>query len=210
MITVSIIEDDPHFRAGLEVLVNNSKIFKVISSYKSAEDAIASIFKQPPEIAIVDIKLPGKSGVDLIKELKNALPDLLCMVCSYYDSDNYVFNALKNGASGYLLKDAMPSEIIESLKELHQGGAPMSRYIAKKVIGTFQDKSVAHDLSELTARENQVLHLVAEGLLIKEISDQLSLSNYTVKSHLKNIYTKLHVRNKIEAINKLNEPKGNR
>ena len=207
MITVSIIEDDPHFRSGLEVLVNNSKIFTVISSYKSAEDAIPAIFEHPPEIAIVDIKLPGKSGVDLIKELKTTLPDLQCMVCSYYDSDNYVFNALKNGASGYLLKDAMPSEIVESLKELHQGGAPMSRYIAKKVIGTFQDKSVSHQLSELTARENQVLNLVAEGLLIKEISDQLSLSNYTVKSHLKNIYTKLHVRNKIEAINKLNEKK---
>jgi len=207
LITVSIIEDDPHFRAGLEILINNSKVFKVISSFKSAEEAAPAILKQPPQIAIVDIKLPGKSGVELIKEMKNALPDLLCMVCSYYDSDNYVFNALKNGASGYLLKDAMPSEIIESLKELHQGGAPMSRYIAKKVIGTFQDKSVSHQLSELTARENQVLHLVAEGLLIKEISDQLSLSNYTVKSHLKNIYTKLHVRNKIEAINKLNETK---
>lgn len=205
MITVSIIEDDPHFRAGLEVLINNSNIFKVISSFNSAEDAVPVIFKHPPQIAIVDIKLPGKSGVELIKELKDALPDLLCMVCSYYDSDDYVFNAIKNGASGYLLKDAMPSEIIDSLKELHQGGAPMSRYIAKKVIRTFQDKSVSHHLSELTARENQVLQLVAEGLLIKEISDQLSLSNYTVKSHLKNIYTKLHVRNKIEAINKLNE-----
>lgn len=207
MITVSIIEDDPHFRAGLEILINNSKIFKVISSFKSAEDAVPAIFQQPPQIAIVDIKLPGRSGVELIKDLKATLPDLLCMVCSYYDSDNYVFNALKNGASGYLLKDAMPAEIIESLKELHQGGAPMSRYIAKKVIGTFQDKTITHQLAELTPRENQVLHLIAEGLLIKEISDQLSLSSYTVKSHLKNIYTKLHVRNKIEAINKLNEKK---
>ena len=207
MITVSIIEDDPHFRAGLEVLINNSKTFKVIGSYPSAEAALPAIVHQPPAIAIIDIKLPGKSGVELIKDLKLALPDLLCMVCSYYDSDNYVFNALKNGACGYLLKDAMPSEIIESLKELMQGGAPMSRYIAKKVIGTFQDRTVSHQLSELTARENQILHLVAEGLLVKEISDQLSLSNYTVKSHLKNIYTKLHVRNKIEAINKLNEKK---
>lgn len=207
MIPVAIIEDDQHFRAALEMLVNKSKTFKVISSYKSAEEAIPAIFKQPPQIAIVDIKLPGKSGIDLIKELKDALPDLLCMVCSYYDSDNFIFSALKNGASGYLLKDAMPSEIIGSLQELYDGGAPMSRYIAKKVIGTFQSKLVSHQLSELTARENQILHLVAEGLLVKEISDQLSLSNYTVKSHLKNIYTKLHVRNKVEAINKLNDTK---
>ena len=207
MTTVSIIEDDPSFRAGLEMLIRNSKNFSVISSFGTAEDALLQIKKQPPDIAIVDIKLPGKSGVELIKELKNAVPDLLCIVCSYYDSDDYVFSAIKNGACGYLLKDAMPAEIIESLEELQRGGAPMNRYIARKVLSTFHEKVVAHHLAELTSRENEVLHLVAEGLLVKEISDQLSLSNYTVKSHLKNIYTKLHVRNKVEAINKLNDPR---
>ena len=203
--TVSIIEDDPHFRAGLEVLIRNSKEFAVLSSFGTAEDAFPHIIKQAPDIAIVDIKLPGKSGVELIKELKSALPDLLCMVCSYYDSDEYVFSAIKNGACGYLLKDAMPDEILQSLEELRRGGAPMNRYIAKKIISTFHEKVIAHHLAELTSRENEVLNLVAEGLLIKEISDQLSLSNYTVKSHLKNIYTKLHVRNKVEAINRLND-----
>ena len=189
------------------MLIRNSKNFSVISSFGTAEEAISQIKKQPPDIAIVDIKLPGKSGVELIKELKNALPDLLCIVCSYYDSDDYVFSAIKNGACGYLLKDAMPSEIIESLEELQRGGAPMNRYIARKVLTTFHEKVVAHHLDELTSRENEVLKLIAEGLLVKEISDQISLSNYTVKSHLKNIYTKLHVRNKVEAINKLNDPR---
>jgi DNA-binding NarL/FixJ family response regulator len=203
--TVSIIEDDPGFRSGLEVLIRNSKNFEVISSHATAEEALLQIVKQPPDIAIVDIKLPGMSGVELIKELKNALPDLQCIVCSYYDSDDYVFSAIKNGACGYLLKDAMPSDIIESLEELKRGGAPMNRYIARKVLATFHEKIIDHHLAVLTSRENEVLNLVAEGLLTKEISDQLSLSNYTVKSHLKNIYTKLHVRNKVEAINKLNE-----
>ena len=203
--TVAIIEDDPHFRSGLEGLIGRSGNFKVISSFRSAEDALPAIFKHPPEIAIVDIKLPGKNGIELIKDLRTVLPDLLCMVCSYYDNDDFVFNAIKNGACGYILKDARPEEIIESLEELQNGGAPMSRYIARKVISAFQTKIISQHLSELTSRENQVLNMVAEGLLVKEISDQLSLSNYTVKSHLKNIYTKLHVRNKIEAINKLND-----
>ena len=207
MTTISIIEDDPNFRSGLEVLIRNSKNFTVISSYASAEEAFPQLLRLPPDIAIIDIKLPGKSGVDLIKDLKIVFPDLLCMVCSYYDSDDYVFSAIKNGACGYILKDAMPNEIIESLEELKRGGAPMSRYIAKKVLATFHDKVISHHLAELTSRENEVLKLIAEGLLVKEISDQLSLSNYTVKSHLKNIYTKLHVRNKVEAINKLNEPR---
>ena len=205
MTAVSIIEDDPHFRHGLEELVNKSGSFKVISSYGSVEDAIPAIFNHPPEIAIVDIKLPGRSGAELIKDLKSVLPDLLCMVCSYYDSDDYVFTAIKNGACGYILKDAMPGEIIESLEELRLGGAPMNKYIAKKVINAFRNKNITHHLAELTLRENEVLSLVSEGLLTKEISDRLDLSNYTVKSHLKNIYTKLHVRNKIEAINKYND-----
>jgi DNA-binding NarL/FixJ family response regulator len=202
---VSIIEDDRRYREGLEVLIGHSKDFALLFSYASAEEAIPHILQHPPEIAIVDIKLPGKNGIELIGQLTNLLPDLLCLVCSYYDSDDYVFSAIKNGACGYILKDAKPNEIIESLIELKNGGAPMSSYIARKVISTFREKSVQPHLSVLTERENEVLQLVADGLLIKEISDHLTLSNHTVKSHLKHIYSKLHVNNKIEAINKLNE-----
>jgi DNA-binding NarL/FixJ family response regulator len=203
--TVSIIEDDRHYREGLQVLIRNSKNFTTLFSYASAEEAIPHILQHPPEIAIVDLKLPGKSGIDLIGQLTNELPGMLCLVCSYYDSDDYVFRAIKNGACGYILKDAEPNEIIGSLEELKSGGAPMSSYIARKVISTFREKKVQHHLSVLTERENEVLQLIADGLLIKEISDHLSLSSHTVKSHLKHIYTKLHVNNKIEAINKLHE-----
>lgn len=204
MVSVSIIEDDKHYREGLKTLIDGSDYFKVLHLYPSAEVALPHIKSHPPEIAIVDIKLPGKSGVELIAAVKDVLPDTLCMVCSFYDDDEYVFNALKNGASGYILKDSMPKQIIESLKELHQGGAPMSRYIAKKVITTFQARKSHPKLSELSERENEILQLVATGLIVKEVADKLFLSTHTVTKHLKNIYNKLHVNNRVEAVNRLN------
>ena len=157
MISVSIIEDDKHYREGLETLISNSHDFVVLHSYPSAEIALPHILEHPPRIAIVDIKLPGRSGIDLIGAIKKASPDIQCMVCSFYDDDEYVFNALKNGACGYILKDSMPKDILASLKELHEGGAPMSRYIARKVINTFQAVPAQPRLAELTDRENEIL-----------------------------------------------------
>ena len=206
LVTVSVIEDDKHYREGLKTLIDGSGLFQVLHLYPSAEIALPHIKEHPPEIAMVDIKLPGKNGVELIAAIKEALPEILCLVCSFYDDDEYVFNALKNGASGYILKDSMPKQIIESLKELHQGGAPMSRYIAKKVISTFQAKKSHPKLSELSERENEILQLVATGLIVKEVADKLFLSSHTVTKHLKNIYNKLHVNNRIEAVNRYNQP----
>lgn len=205
MITVSVIEDDKHYREGLEVLLKNSGEFTLLNSYDSAEMAIKHLPGNPPQIAIVDIKLPGKNGIQLIGEIKKAAPSVQCMVCSFYDDDEFIFTALKNGACGYLLKDAMPQEILNSLKELHNGGAPMSRYIARKVISTFQQKEDQHRLVELSDRENEILYLISTGLIVKEISAKLYLSAHTVTKHLKNIYSKLHVNNRIEAINRLNQ-----
>lgn len=207
MVTVSIIEDDKDYREGLEMLINNSDYFSVLHCYASAETALPHIIHHPPVIAIVDIKLPGKNGIDIISVIKQQKPDILCMVCSFYDDNEFVFDALKNGASGYILKDSMPNDIIESLKDLHLGGAPMSRYIAKKVISVFQNRQSLARLPELSERENEVLQLVATGITVKEISERMSLSKHTVTKHLKNIYTKLHVTNKVEALNRLNHPK---
>lgn len=204
LVTVSVIEDDKNYREGLISLISSSGYFQVLHSYPSSEIALPHIIHHPPAIAIVDIKLPGKNGVDLIAAIKESLPETLCMVCSFYDDDEYVFNALKNGANGYILKDSMPQQIIESLKDLHQGGAPMSRYIAKKVINTFKAKPVHPKLSELTERENEILTLISTGLIVKEAAEKLSLSSHTVTKHLKNIYNKLHVNNRIEAVNRLN------
>jgi DNA-binding NarL/FixJ family response regulator len=203
LITVSIVEDDPDYREGLENLINDSGYFRVLQAYASAEAALPHIIHHPPAIAVIDIKLPGKNGIDVISVLKQQHPEVLCMVCTFYDDDEYVFNALENGASGYILKDSMPDEIIDALKELHQGGAPMSRYIAKKVISVFQHKQTTPHLPDLSERENEVLQLISKGMTVKEVSEHLSLSKHTVTKHLKNIYTKLHVKNRIEAVNKL-------
>lgn len=207
LITVSIIEDDKDYREGLETLINNSGYFKVLHCYSSAESALPHLIHHAPDIAIVDIKLPGKSGIDIITVIKQQQPQVLCMVCSFYDDNEHIFDALRSGASGYLLKDALPKDIIESLKELHLGGAPMSRYIARKVISVFQNKQSVARLAELSERENEVLQMVATGMTVKEISDRFALSKHTVTKHLKNIYSKLHVSNKVEALNRLNHPK---
>ena len=205
MITVSIIEDDQHYREGLELLLNNAEGFRLLNSYPTAEKATEHIFFNKPDVAIVDIKLPGRNGIDLIADIRKSAPDILCMVCSFYDDDEFVFKALKNGACGYILKDAMPQEILSSLKDLYEGGAPMSRYIARKVISTFQQKEEKHKLTELSERENEILELISTGLIVKEVSAKLFLSAHTVTKHLKNIYLKLHVNNRIEAINKFNQ-----
>jgi len=204
LVKVSIIEDDKHFTEALVELINQSKKFHVLHTYVSSEDALAHMVNHPPDIAIVDIKLPGKNGIDLIADFKNLLPDTLCMVCSYYDDNSYVFNALRNGAVGYILKDAKPGEIMNSLDELHKGGAPMSRYIAKKVVSFFEKKLPPKSLSEITSRENEILKYISTGMQIKEVAEKLFISQFTVKCHLKNIYSKLHVNNRVEAINRLN------
>ncbi len=207
MITVSIIEDDKNYRETLEDLINNSKEFRLLYSYSSGESAIPHILEHKPQIAIVDIKLPGKSGIEIISIINQQAPDLPCMVCSFYDDNEHVFDALKNGASGYLLKDSLPDEIINSLRELYAGGAPMSRYIARKVIGAFQPGPTNHrNLSELTERENEVLQQLATGKSVREVSEALFLSPHTIAKHLKKIYHKLHVNNRVEAVNKLQQP----
>jgi two-component system, NarL family, response regulator LiaR len=207
LVNISIIEDDKSYREGLEMVIGNSDYFKVLHSYPSAEIALPHIIHHPPEIVIVDIKLPGKSGVDAIAVIKQQLPNVLCMVCSFYDDNEYIYNALQNGASGYILKDSIPGDMIDSLKDLHQGGAPMSRYIARKVISAFQHKQTLPRLQELSDRENEVLQLIATGLGVKEVSEKMNLSAHTITKHLKNIYNKLHVNNRVEAINRLNQSK---
>jgi two-component system, NarL family, response regulator LiaR len=188
--------------------VEESKIFQLGKVCSSAEEIIPFI----PElsgIVIVDIKLPGMNGPSLVWRISQANKDVQCIICSMYDDDEFIFSALKNGALGYLLKDSSGEQIIAALEGLKSGGSPMSPYIARRVIASFQStvqagKPKKDSVTELLSeREHEVLQQLAQGLIYKEIADRLFISHETVKQHIKHIYQKLHVQNKIEALNKL-------
>lgn len=203
MITVSIVEDNDQFRLALESIISQSADMALAGSFDSAEKAMPGLQETPPDIVIADISLPGIKGTELIVNLKYKLTKTQFMVCSIHDDDETIFEALKCGASGYILKDPVTStEIVKAIHDLYNGGSPMSPYIARKVIVSFQKPFIKDEHSLLSHREKEVLELLAKGLLYKEIALELGVGNETVKKHLKNIYQKLHVQNKIEALNK--------
>jgi len=203
MIRVSIIEDNDQFRKALETIINQVKDTTLVDSYTSAEKALIGLLQSPPDIAIVDISLPGIRGTELIVRMKDKIRNTQFMVCTIHDDNDTIFEALKSGASGYILKDPVTvEEISKAIHDLYNGGSPMSPFIARKVIGTFQKPAINDANSLLSLREKEVLELVAKGLLYKEIALRLEISTETVKKHLKNIYQKLHVQNKVEALNK--------
>ena len=203
MITISIVEDNDQFRSALEAIIKGQEDFALAGSYESAEKALQELMENPPDIVITDISLPGMRGTELVILLKDKMQQTQFMVCSIHDDNDTIFEALKCGASGYILKDPVTAaEIIKAIHDLYNGGSPMSPYIAKKVIGSFQKPSIHDEHSLLSTREKEVLELLAKGLLYKEIADQLDVTHETVKKHLKNIYQKLHVQNKIEALTK--------
>jgi NarL family two-component system response regulator LiaR len=203
MITISIVEDNEQFRDALETIITGQNEFALIGSYASAEKAIVALPENPPDILICDISLPGMRGTELIVRMKDKLTQTQFMVCSIHDDNDTIFEALKCGASGYILKDPITAdEIIKAIRDLYNGGSPMSPFIARKVIGSFQKPTTSDVHSILSQREKEVLELLSKGLLYKEIAQQLGVGSETVKKHLKNIYQKLHVQNKVEALNK--------
>jgi len=175
----------------------------VLNSFETAEKALPGILSNCPDIVIMDIHLPGMNGIECIKKIKEKKPGIQFMMFTIYENSDTVFQALEAGAAGYLLKNTPPSKILESLKELYEGGSPMNAEIAKKLVLRFQQ--VASHMSEfhLTEKERQILHLVSKGFLYKEIANELNNSINTIKQHIRHIYEKLHVQNKAEAVNKI-------
>lgn len=202
-ITLAIVEDLDEVRDGLRNFISLSPDFKVLDTFKSAEDAIDVLPKLKPDIVIMDISLPGMNGIECIRLIKDKSPGTQFMMFTVYENDEKVFEALKAGASGYLLKNTGLVQLIESLKELHNGGSPMSANIARKLVTLFRTgQKEPANLEILSNRENEILQLLSKGLLYKEIADQLAISVSTVRQHIHHIYEKLHVQNRTEAINK--------
>lgn len=201
-IRVSIVEDLTEVREGLAELVSADRELSMIGSFEDAESAAEKLPLLQADIVIMDINLPGMSGIECIKNIKDKCPDTQFMMFTVYENDEKVLQALQAGASGYLLKRTEPHRIIESIKELNQGGSPMSSNIARKVLNIFLTEKKITKKEILSDRENEVLELLADGLLYKEIAGRLFIGHGTVRQHIHNIYEKLHVHNRTEAVNK--------
>ncbi|HWC54173.1 MAG TPA: response regulator transcription factor [Chitinophagaceae bacterium] len=202
-ITIIIVEDLEEVRDGLKNFIGLSSDFNVLDTFKTAEEALIGIPQLKPDIVIMDINLPGMSGIECISQVKNKIPSTQFMMFTVYENDEKVFDALKAGASGYLLKNTGLVQLIEALKELHNGGSPMSANIARKLVTVFREQNKTENIETLSQRENEILQLLAKGLLYKEIAEQLHIATATVRQHIHKIYEKLHVQNRTEAINKM-------
>lgn len=204
MIDVAIVEDEDEVREGLAVLINGSEGFRCAQRYSTAEKALPDILKNKPDVVLMDINLPGMSGIECIRQLQVHRPGLPIMVLSVYDDDEKIFESLKAGARGYLLKKTPPAKLLEAVADLHNGGSPMSSRIARKVVQSFQTVGPSTKETEnLSKREHEILFYLAKGYRYKEIADTLFISIETVRTHLSNIYEKLHVRSRSEAVLKV-------
>jgi DNA-binding NarL/FixJ family response regulator len=203
-ITVSIVEDIEEIRSGMANLLQESPGFLCISTYSDAETAMKELPELHPDIVIMDINLPGESGTAAVRDLAGKCPKTQFLMFTIYENNERVFEALKAGASGYLLKNTPPEKILESLTELYHGGAPMSTSIARQVVTSFKQTPVEEEEDvRLTAKEREVLEALAGGYLYKEIADRLGINTSAVRQRIHKIYAKLHVQNRTEALNKV-------
>lgn len=205
-ISVCVVDDNKELRSALQEIVSMSDGYKCIGIMSTAEEAIGKLPLINPDVVLMDINLgSGESGIDCVRELKPKMPATNFMMCTVYEEDEKIFEALRAGASGYILKKTAPGKMLEAIRELYEGGAPMSSQIARKVVAAFQNKQIAgkeNNLDVLSNREKEILELLSRGLMYKEIAAELFISQETVRKHVYHIYEKLHVGNRVEAVNK--------
>ncbi len=199
-IAVAIVEDNEKIRDGLEVLVNGSSEFSCVATYETAEEALKYLPGKKPDVVLMDIGLPGMSGIECVAELKKRIPETQVMMLTVYEDEERVFKSLVAGATGYVLKNTMPAQLFEAIRDLHNGGSPMSNAIARKVVQAFQQMGASSgQLEDLSERESEILSCVSRGFRNKEVAEKFFVSPETVRKHLHNIYQKLHVRSRTEA-----------
>lgn len=201
MISICIIEDIPEIQKGLKSVIDQDARFMIQNCFITAEEAIKKLPYLKPDIVITDINLPHKSGIDCIKSVKSLIPATQFIMFTIYEDNETVFDALKAGANGYILKNTAPEKIIEAILEIYEGGSPMSPKIARKVLNSFAEKP-EQEMDTLSFREKEVLELLSKGFLYKEVAEKMFITISTVKTHINHIYEKLQVHNKTEAINK--------
>jgi DNA-binding NarL/FixJ family response regulator len=201
LIQVAIVEDDDEIRANLGYRIGDSSIFRLKGAYSDAESALENLPKNPPDVVLMDINLPGMDGVECVRQLKPQMPRTQFIMLTVYEDSKRLFKSLMAGASGYLLKRTTPSKLLAAIREAHQGGSPMTPQIARLVVQHFQHGAEpSSDLNLLTAREREVLDQLSKGFRYKEIVSNLVISDGTLHSHIRNIYDKLHVHSRTEAV----------
>ncbi len=209
IIPVAIVEDNNDIRQALEQIIEMSEGYELACSCINGEEALVTIPFANAKVVLMDINLGGIDGIECVRVLKESNPEILFMMCTVLEQDEKIFEALSAGASGYILKKTTPPKLLEAIKELSEGGAPMSSQIARKVVAAFQQKTPlitsthpSESLDVLSKREMEILEMLSKGLLYKEIADRMYISTETVKKHVYHIYEKLHVSNRVEAVNR--------
>ena len=205
-IRVSIVEDNRGTRESLNELLNRAPALHCVGAHSSGEEALRQIPAELPDVVLMDINLPQMNGIECVSRLKQQMPKTQVLMLTTYEESDLIFDSLRKGASGYLLKNMPPTELVQAIEQVHAGGAPMSMQIARKVVSHFQQiKKPQSDMEHLTKREHEILALLAKGFLYKEIADQLGVTLSTVRAHLHAVYEKLHVQSRTEAVVKFLE-----
>jgi len=203
-IAISIVEDQDEMRESLVAWLANARGLRCVGAHADAQAALRNIPVEKPDVVLMDINLPGMNGIQCVAKLKERLPKTQVLMLTTYDESDLIFDSLRAGANGYLLKNMPREELVQAVEQVHAGGAPMSLQIARRVINFFhQNQPPTAELQQLTAREQEILRLLAKGFLYKEIADHLSISMSTVRTHVSAVYEKLHVHSRTEAAMKL-------
>lgn len=201
-VKIAIAEDIDDIRNGLHLIINNTDGYECNCVCKNGQEAVDKIPAYKPDVVLMDINMPFINGVEAVRILKAKLPATQFMMCTVYDEDEHVFESLKAGASGYILKKTPPAKLLEAIQEIYNGGSPMSSTIARKVMTSFSENKVQQPVDNLSTREKEILQQLGRGLQYKQIAASLSLSTETIRTHIRNIYEKLQVHSKDEALRK--------